>query len=465
MVEVVQDLLDYVTYAGGVGRRRADAVSGLGAGTPKPSSNDCAVVAEDPDDPRGPRIVRLEDLVFHEMLDKPVDEKGYRLQLEEFAFRGDRLMNQLDQQLSQVCRLVEHDVLWRSRLLPKFLRLVCDHLRQAHVLICQELLEVWHIKFEPFFYPSEDEERPGDFPGGWLDLDDMFLTVHLLVRHLAEMVSLAGDLIDEVPEESRASREQLSCQPLPEVELVVQACSKRVPWLGVSTYRAQSPKGSAQPSGSNTPEDELPLSQAVTVLDEVLTIHMNNLLSDLHRTTYQTFVRVCHAYTRWKRAFAAERQKKLQEIAEAEAAAKRKRRVKGKAGIAAAPSPELEVDTLQGESDRGSSKEMSESSSGSPDRRRGSRKSLVKAGSDGRRGSGLKKRGSSAEAGSSRRLSQFGSGSGKSSDASSPRRSSQSGSGTGRRMSSQKQEGRRRGSLERPTHAGSEEVQDLERMD
>ena len=26
-----QDLLDYVTYAGGVGRRRADAVSGLGA--------------------------------------------------------------------------------------------------------------------------------------------------------------------------------------------------------------------------------------------------------------------------------------------------------------------------------------------------------------------------------------------------------------------------------------------------
>ena len=26
-----QDLLDYVTYAGGVGRRRADAVSGVGA--------------------------------------------------------------------------------------------------------------------------------------------------------------------------------------------------------------------------------------------------------------------------------------------------------------------------------------------------------------------------------------------------------------------------------------------------
>lgn len=453
MVEVVQDLLDHVTYAGGVGRRRADAVSGLGAGTPKPSSNDCAVVAEDPDDPRGPRIVRLEDLVFNEMLDKPLDEKGYRLQLEEFAFRGDRLMNQLDQQLSQVCRLVEHDVLWRSRLLPKFLRLVCDHLRRAHVLICQELLEVWHIKFEPFFYPSEDEKLPGAFLGSWLDLDDMFLSVHLLVRHLAEMVSLAGDLIDEVPEESRASRAQLARRLLPAVELVVQVCSKRVPWLGVSTYKRQSSKGSARPSGANTPEDELPLSQAVTVLDEVLTVHMNNLLSDLHRTTYQTFVRVCHAYTRWKRAFAAERQRKLQEIADAEAEARKRRRNKGKIGTASSlallASPEPEVDTLQVDSPAGNSMQRSDTSSESPGRR-GSRMKI---------GSGLRRNSGKRQSMTTESSSRF------SADVSTAARRSSRDPGSSRRLSSHKQEGRRRRSGERTAHVESEEAQDLDRMD
>jgi len=309
MVEVVQDLLDHVTYAGGVGRRRADAVSGLGAGTPKPGFNDCAVVGEDPDDPRGPRIVALQEIIFQEMLDKPLHEKEYHLQLDEFAFRGERLVEQLDQKLAEVDRLVKHDVLWRSKRLHGLLAAVCEQLRRAQVLICQELLEVWHIKFEPFFYPSDVEPLPGATVGGWLDLDDVFLTVKMLVRHVSEIVSLVRDLIKEVPMKEDARTKLRNGRPTPPIEAIVKSCAAHVPWLGVSVMR-----GDIEEDAGAGELVDLPLSQAITALDEVLTVQMNSLLSDLHRTTYQTFVRVCHAYARWKRTFEKEREQKLLDI-------------------------------------------------------------------------------------------------------------------------------------------------------
>merc|ERR1712110_170698 len=50
------------------------------------------------------------------------------------------------------------------------------------------------------------------------------------------------------------------------------------------------------------------LDQAITSMDRVLTVHMKTLESDLHRTMYQTFVRICAAYARWKIVFTPERQ-------------------------------------------------------------------------------------------------------------------------------------------------------------
>merc|ERR1712151_80414 len=58
----------------------------------------------------------------------------------------------------------------------------------------------------------------------------------------------------------------------------------------------------------------LPLNLAINALDRVLTVHMKLLVSDLHRTMYQTFVRICAAYARWKHTFARERELSLQSM-------------------------------------------------------------------------------------------------------------------------------------------------------
>eukprot|EP00913_Durusdinium_trenchii_P014636 g13734.t2 len=216
MVEVVQDLLDYVTYAGGVGRRRADAVIGLGSGTVKPGAHDCALVAKDRTD-HAPQMTvipyasacLMQDLVFDEVLDKQFDDKVYGLQMLELSYRGERLMNELAQKFHQVNRLVEHDPLWRSKHLPSLLQKMCEGLRHVQLLISKELQEVWKIAFPPIFYPSDTDILPDALPGGWLDLEDLFLTVHLLLRYLSEMMNLAGDLVREVPGARTMSRRQI----------------------------------------------------------------------------------------------------------------------------------------------------------------------------------------------------------------------------------------------------------------
>lgn len=383
MVEVVQDLLDHVTYAGGVGRRRVDAVRGLGSGTPAPGEADCAVIAEDPANPKGPRIIHMKELMFHEVLDKPFDEKEYRMQLEEFAYRGQRIIEQVDYKLGEVEAMVVHDVLKRSRQLPNFLRNTNDELRRGHQLICIELEEVWHMKFEPFFYPSEDDsEASASVPGGWLDLDDMFLTARLLTRYVAELVGLIGAAVSQLPDEALDRQSLESGPPDPALLTLVQAFSARVPWIGATlpsdpdmqpassaaasffgqarhrsslgtpasaaeragdaavqdnayasapdgtaaapNKGAESPQGSPMQgrSASPIPSTHSPLNDAITALDNVLTVHLKYLVSDLHRTMYQTFVRMCTCYVRWKRAFAAERDRANQ-AANAPAASRR----------------------------------------------------------------------------------------------------------------------------------------------
>jgi len=369
-VEVVQDLLDHVTYAGGVGRRRVDAVRGLGSGTPAPGEADCAVIAEDPANPKGPRIIHMKELMFHEVLDKPFDEKEYRMQLEEFAYRGERIIKQVDHKLGEVETMVVHDVLARSRQLPHFLRNTNDELRRGHQLIRIELEEVWHMKFEPFFYPSEDDsEAAAVVPGGWLDLDDMFLTARLLTRYVAELVGLIGAAVSQLPDEALDRHSLEIGPPDPALLTLVQAFAARVPWIGASlpsdtdiqpgssvaasnvaqarqrastlaaaeragdTAMQDNPLGSAADSTASSPNKggdspqglpvagrqstpipstHSPLDDAITALDNVLTVHLKHLVSDLHRTMYQTFVRMCTCYVRWKRAFAAERERATQ---------------------------------------------------------------------------------------------------------------------------------------------------------
>ncbi|CAJ1343153.1 unnamed protein product, partial [Effrenium voratum] len=311
MVEVVQDLLDYVTYAGGVGRRRADAVSGLGAGTGKPGPHDCAFVAEDATG--GPRMVPLRDLVFDEVLDKAFDDKEYGLQLLEVSDRGERLVNELARKFNQVNRLVEHDPLWRSRQLPSLLQKVCEGLRRVQLLMSKELQEVWKITFPPIFYPEDDAELSDALPGGWLDLEDLFLAVHLLLRYLSEMMILSGDVVRVVPGARTMTRRQIrDAAPTPELHSLVEAAD-RTPWLCISVDTKE--HSSTEPNESPLKEANLQTPfQALAILNEVLVDHVQSLLSDLHRATYQAFLRVVAAYGRWKKTTKAARETRKSEV-------------------------------------------------------------------------------------------------------------------------------------------------------
>eukprot|EP00928_Gymnodinium_smaydae_P013109 TRINITY_DN14781_c0_g1_i1.p1 TRINITY_DN14781_c0_g1~~TRINITY_DN14781_c0_g1_i1.p1 ORF type:complete len:468 (+),score=102.77 TRINITY_DN14781_c0_g1_i1:183-1586(+) len=353
MVEVVQDLLDNVTYAGGVGRRRVDAIRGIGVGTPAPGFSHCAVASEDPRDPCGPRIVRMQELMFHELLDKPIEQKAYHLQLEEFVYRGDSLIAQVDSRLGEIQRMIGHDVLSRSRLLPYYLKNVNDELRRAQRHVCRELEDVWFMRFEPFFYPGEDVDdtealdaegdsstfgcsRPGSAPGlplygGWLDIDDMFLTGRQLTRYVAELVHFIGAVIRAVPAGTIDATLGRPGGPSAELRGVIDELSSTLHGLGVQSQASvAAPATSSQPGSpscaASTPKGitllpvlerkELPLNQAILALDRVLTVHMKQLISDLHRKMYQTFFRICAAYARWKNAYTAECQAVRNEAAE-----------------------------------------------------------------------------------------------------------------------------------------------------
>lgn len=360
MVEVVQDLFDHVTYAGGVGRRRVDSVRGFSAGTPRPGLADYALVKEDLHAPAGPQLRCLKDLMFHEMLDKPFEEKGYRAQLEEFAYRGERIIRQIDHKFGELHGLIEDDALQRRGALLPLLRETNDSLHRAHGLISAELEEVWHMRFEPFFYPSEEgvveqaerpfaadldaEDLPEDvapdfFAGGWLDLGDVVLTSRLLIRYVAELVALVGIAVQQLPEEVLAHRSSLRASaPHPALRAIVAAFAARVPWIGadlhpdvVASAGAGAPTASSSgTSGRASPDsseagrsvggsDGSPLNEAIATLDTVLTVHLKELSSDLHRTMYHTFVKVCAAYGRWKQTFRVERRRAADREAELQA--------------------------------------------------------------------------------------------------------------------------------------------------
>jgi len=310
MVEVVQDLLDYVTYAGGVGRRRADAVSGVGS--VKAGAHDCAFVAdEDTTDTHGPKISPLQDIVYDEVLDRPFAEKEYGVRLLELSHRGERLMAELAQKYDQVDRLVEHDPLWRSRLLPSLLRKVCEGLRRVQLILARELQEVWKMTFQPLFYPAEIETLTEALPGGWLDLEDLFLTVHLLLRYLSEMMRLAGDLVKEVPNTRAMSRSQIrEAATRPEVQRLVRHAASKLPFLGIGFGDREGPGENLNPAEAA----ESPLSEALAILNEVLMVEMQDLLSDLHRSTYRAFIRVVAAYARWKKTCKEARKAKAAEV-------------------------------------------------------------------------------------------------------------------------------------------------------
>eukprot|EP00929_Paragymnodinium_shiwhaense_P106817 TRINITY_DN7255_c0_g1_i3.p1 TRINITY_DN7255_c0_g1~~TRINITY_DN7255_c0_g1_i3.p1 ORF type:complete len:386 (-),score=59.76 TRINITY_DN7255_c0_g1_i3:159-1316(-) len=346
MVEVVQDILDHVTYAGGVGRRRVDAIRGISVGSLALGAADCALLPESLEDPgdipglKGPRIVPMQKLMFHEVLDRAFEEKTYHLQLEEFAFRGEKIIAQVDQKLGEIQRMIGHDVLARSKHLPAHLQLVNDELRFAQQLVCHELQDVWRMRFEPFFYPDDpsastrstsaegspmqrgvsdgsgkEQASSGTPLGGWLDLDDMFLTGRLLTIYLAGLAKLISLVTRYLPaSQLERSRLRSGGQVSPELARVVNMFSKNTPWVGaslptgqaerLSTEPAALPQRSARLSNADTTSSQAAralagtsaLNQAMTSLDRVLTVHLKQLVSDLHRTMYQTFVRICAAY-------------------------------------------------------------------------------------------------------------------------------------------------------------------------
>merc|ERR1712107_741734 len=119
----------------------------------------------------------------------------------------------------------------------------------------------------------------------------------------------------------------------PALQGVVAAFVERVPWMCASladtkakpvdhgedvrgySKRRSSLQGLEQAMNDGKEKHgNLPLNLAINALDRVLTVHMKLLVSDLHRTMYQTFVRICAAYARWKHAFARERELSLQSM-------------------------------------------------------------------------------------------------------------------------------------------------------
>lgn len=168
---------------------------------------------------------------------------------------------------------------------------------------------------------------PSACPGGWLDLDDMFLTARTLTRYVAELVGLIAAAVTQLPDEM-LDRDRLSEDVVhPDLAALVAAFSKRVPWIGASMCQEIDRQSESSPRSnghsrhdhfehpsSNSAAEAAPsrLLVAITALDIVLTVHLKDLVSDLHRTMYQAFVRMCAAYVRWKRAFASEREQLLQ---------------------------------------------------------------------------------------------------------------------------------------------------------
>ncbi|CAE7665782.1 unnamed protein product, partial [Symbiodinium pilosum] len=219
-------------------------------------------------------------------------------------------MAELAQKYDQVNRLVEHDPLWRSRLLPSLLRKVCEGLRRVQLLLARELQEVWKFTFQPLFYPSESEGLAEALPGGWLDLEDLFLTVHLLLRYLSEMMRLAGDLVKEVPNTRAMSRNQIrEAAALPDIQRLVRHAAGKLPFLGIGFGDREGGESFGQAEVV-----ESPLSEALAILNEVLMVEMQDLLSDLHRSTYRAFIRVVAAYARWKKTCKTARLAKAAEI-------------------------------------------------------------------------------------------------------------------------------------------------------
>jgi len=312
-----EDLLDQMTFRGTAGRRRASALRGLASGTPAPTSADCVVVAEDASSPgSGQRIVRLQDLVPRDSFDGSFEEKGYRMQLQEFAYRGERIAKHAGEKLGQVQRMVRHDGLRQSQALPRLLWGANDELHRAYLCICGELEAVWHLQFEPFFYPSEPAAggapRDGDsscdlegsasgrddagpsaaeatpamtLPGGWLDLDDMFLTAHTLLRCVAELVGLIDAVVRDLPAEALASRQSIRSKPVhPAWRELVSALRARAPWVGVKLAAdsgAASRVGSATTLPTTGASAPLPLlKQAIIALDSVIAVHIARIFSD-----------------------------------------------------------------------------------------------------------------------------------------------------------------------------------------
>lgn len=190
------------------------------------------------------------------------------------------------------------------------LRKVCEGLRRVQLILVRELQEVWKITFQPLFYPSEIALTEA-LPGGWLDLEDLFLTVHLLLRYLSEMMRLAGDLVKEVPNTRAMSRSQIrDAANRPEVQRLVRHAASKLPFLGIAFGDHEGPGEHLGPAEAA----ESPLSEAMAILNEVLMVEMQDLLSDLHRSTYRAFIRVVAAYARWKKTCKEARKAKAAEV-------------------------------------------------------------------------------------------------------------------------------------------------------
>merc|ERR1712187_614243 len=78
--------------------------------------------------------------------------------------------------------------------------------------------------------------------GGWLDLDDMFLTGRLLIRYLAELVHLIGTLAHEIPHDHMDRMMLKSGRLHPALQGVVAAFVERVPWMCASIADRHSSK-------------------------------------------------------------------------------------------------------------------------------------------------------------------------------------------------------------------------------
>lgn len=329
MVEVVHDFLTYVQAGPDVTR---DAKRDI-------SMNEVCLLSEDAADPaRGRQTKKKKDLLFNEVLDVDFEAKAYKLQVAEFSLRCSRILPEIDQQLTDIQKMIERQPHCESSVFTQLLRVATDHLNEALTLIQDELRKAWFTHSNAFFYPTE----------GFLDLRDSFLTGKLLTREAQSYVTIFAHLqnilqtaeetegleidsqmvqahaprslrrVESVPHHQRRSFHGGKAHSVVDEEEIARILRPRyIVRDKIIAYAATDPRlpdlsndEAAEAEairrisrGEREEQEQSRLGRAMEILDKVLLKDVNEVTSDMNRTMYLIFNRMCFCYVRWRRHF------------------------------------------------------------------------------------------------------------------------------------------------------------------